>query len=55
MHKRLIDDLDSTYRYIESAEEGDHKELVLESTAKSLEKWLVEHIKEDLKMRKYFE
>jgi hemerythrin-like metal-binding protein len=37
MHKRLIDDLDSTYRYIESAEEGDHKELVLESTAKSLE------------------
>lgn len=55
MHKRFIDDLDETYRYIESSEKGDHQELVLESTAKSLEKRLVGHIEEDLKMREYFE
>ena len=54
MHKRFIDGLDRGYRYIESAEEGDHKELVLEGTARSLEGWLVDHIEEDLKMREYF-
>jgi hemerythrin-like metal-binding protein len=54
MHKRFIDDLDRDYRDIESKEEGDHQESVLESTSKSLEKWLVGHMEEDLKMREYF-
>jgi hemerythrin-like metal-binding protein len=55
LHKEFIDELDGTYRYIESAEEGDHKELVLKTTYNSIENWLVEHIEEDLKMREYFE
>ena len=55
MHKKFIDDLDRGHRDIESAEEGDHKDIVLEGTARSLGDWLVNHIEEDLKMREYFD